>query len=231
MNSISPAEIVNNRFNQIVSSVTGNIQCYCSDPAADFTRNRLLTAEKLIKQLVFSESKSIPSELCSFFSENVPSASAFCQQRAKLLPEALRRVFLQTADACMDALKTYDGWSLIACDGSSVNIPDNPNDTDTLCHVTGTEETYNQIHLNAIFDCMSDVFYDCSIDTSKKTGETRALIKMIRAGNYPQKSIFIADRGYENYELMAECLERGQKFIVRLKDIDSNGILSSLNLP
>lgn len=231
MNSISPADLVWNRFNQIVNSVANNVQCYCTDPVSDFSRRRLLAPETLIRLLVFSESKSIPSELCSFFTEAVPSASAFCQQRAKLHPEALRRVFLQTAAACSDALKTYNGWSLIACDGSSVNIPDNAADSDTLCQVAGTQETYNQLHLNAIFDCLSDVFYDCSIDTSKKTGEARALIKMIRAGNFPKKSIFIADRGYENYELIAECLETDQKFVVRLKDIHSNGILSGLDLP
>lgn len=30
---------------------------------------------------------------------------------------------------------------------------------------------------------------------------------------------------------MAECLERDQKFIIRLKDVSSNGILSSLDVP
>lgn len=231
MKSISPADEVCNLFDKIVRSVTCNIQCYCTDPISDFSRSRKLPPDQLIKFIVCSESKSIPSELCSYFSADVPSASAFCQQRAKLLPEALRRVFHLSTSACIDSAETYHGWSLLACDGSAVNIPDNPDDPDTRCKVSGMDEYYNQLHLNALFDCQNDIFYDCSIDTSQKAGEARALIKMIRDRNYPEKSIIIADRGYENYELMAECLERNQKFLIRLKDTDSNGILSTVELP
>ena len=38
------------------------------------------------------------------------------------------------------------------------------------------------------------------------------------------------DRGYEKYNLFALCIERNQKFLIRIKDVNSNGILSTMNL-
>lgn len=47
-----------------------------------------------------------------------------------------------------------------------------------------------------------------------------------------QKAIVIADRGYENYNLMAHIQEKGWKYIIRIKDIHSaGGIASDLKLP
>ena len=45
------------------------------------------------------------------------------------------------------------------------------------------------------------------------------------------KAILIADRGYENYNVMAHAINKGWKFVVRIKDKNSNGIASGLNLP
>lgn len=55
---------------------------------------------------------------------------------------------------------------------------------------------------------------------------------MIFRHSYPNPSIIVADRGYEKYDLIACCIENGQKFIFRVKDKDSNNaILSNLELP
>lgn len=40
------------------------------------------------------------------------------------------------------------------------------------------------------------------------------------------KAILIADRGYENYNVMAHAMNKGWKFVVRIKDKNSNGIAS-----
>lgn len=52
---------------------------------------------------------------------------------------------------------------------------------------------------------------------------------MIIDRNYPAKSIIIADRGYEKYNLFALCIEQSQYFLIRVKDITSNGILSTIS--
>ena len=45
------------------------------------------------------------------------------------------------------------------------------------------------------------------------------------------KAILIADRGYENYNVIAHAINKGWKFVIRIKDRNSNGIASGLNLP
>lgn len=46
-----------------------------------------------------------------------------------------------------------------------------------------------------------------------------------------RKTIFIADRGYESYNIMAHVHEHGLKFLIRTKDMTSNGILKKFSLP
>lgn len=45
-------------------------------------------------------------------------------------------------------------------------------------------------------------------------------------------ALLIADRGYESYNLMAHCQEKGWKFLFRIKDVaSSNGIAKGLASP
>ncbi len=48
--------------------------------------------------------------------------------------------------------------------------------------------------------------------------------------NVRQKSIIICDRGYESYNTFAHFDNLDMNFIVRIKDVSSNGILSNRNL-
>lgn len=110
----------------------------------------------------------------------------------------------------------------MAQDGSDLNIPF-LND-ETVCRSKNNFKPYCQYHLNAL--------YDVNIDLPSKKQEAASLINIISNSNYPAKSIITADRGYENYNLLACFIENNQKFAVRIKDItSSNGILSNVLLP
>ena len=76
---------------------------------------------------------------------------------------------------------------------------------------------------------MNHVIQDVIIDTHEKKNESKSLEQMIIDRNYPAKSIIIADRGYEKYNLIALCIEQSQYFLIRVKDITSNGILSTIS--
>lgn len=43
--------------------------------------------------------------------------------------------------------------------------------------------------------------------------------------------LLIADRGYESYNLMAHCQEKGWRFLIRVKYLTRTGIAASLDLP
>ena len=45
-----------------------------------------------------------------------------------------------------------------------------------------------------------------------------------------QPAVFIADRGYENYNIFAHAERKGMYYLIRVKDITSNGIASKLTM-
>ena len=219
-------------LDRAVSYVSDNIACYCTDPGIAFTRNRKLGCEALIHYLIQLSDRSLSSDLMNYydFIEDMPSASAVCQQRYKLESLAVKRVFSLFTNS-FENYKTYKGYYLLACDGSDINICHNPKDKDTYYIQTSATKGYNQLHLNALYDVLNNIYRDVYIDTARKNNECNALSKMIINRQYPDQSIVICDRGYEKYNLMATFIENGQKFIIRVKDIGSNGILSTLDLP
>lgn len=219
-------------FNRSIHSVCENIACYCNDPVSDFTRKRKLSAETLIHFIIQMQSKSLNSELCEYFTDlkSLPTASALCQQRNKLDISAFQRILHLFVNA-FDDYKSWNGYHILACDGSDINIAYDENDESTK-RQNGPNKPYSQFHLNGLYDCMNHVFWDISIDTAAKKRECASLTEMIRKHEYPKNSIITADRGYEKYNLMALCLEMKQKFLIRTKDINVNrSILSNLNLP
>lgn len=226
----TPNSIIS-RLSTCISLVSNSIACYCSDPVSDFTRRRKLPADVLIHYLIQCQSKATKSELCEYFdsSLDIPSDSALCQQRKKLDPLALKRI-CKLFTRSFEDYKKIKGYYILACDGSDINIPFDKNDKETLCQRTN-QKPYSQFHLNALYDCLNEVYWDVSIDSASKKRECDALISMLKERNYPSNSIIIADRGYERYNLMAHCIESNQKYLIRVKDINSNGILHSLQLP
>lgn len=227
----SPQDIVN-ILDRCIHMVTSNIGCYSRDAISDFTRKRKLPPDVLIRFILQMQAKGTKSELSDYFlsQEVIPSSPAFCQQREKLLPSAFRRLL----DLFNNAFQNHNklkGYYIIACDGSDVNIPFDPDDKETFCQ-HGSQRPYSQFHVNALYDCLNDIYWDALIDTASKTRECDALKEMILRHRYPDPSIIVADRGYEKYDLMACCIENGQKFIIRVKDKDSNNaILSNVELP
>lgn len=219
------------KLDDAIAIINSNIKCYCSDPLRDFTRNRFWTPDKIIRFLVQMESKSMKSELCSFFDSQaaLPTDSSLCQQRQKLHPDALNKVlYLFTRFFHYD--NTFKGYYLLAADGSDINIAHDKNDRETAVS-NGTAE-YSQYHVNALYDCLNHVYWNVNIDTASKKRETEALRDMIIDHAHPVKSIITADRGYESYNLIACCNRNNQKFVIRVKDKSTrSGILSNIDLP
>lgn len=47
----------------------------------------------------------------------------------------------------------------------------------------------------------------------------------------PIPAILMEDRGYESFNTFAHLIRKGMYFVIRMKDINSNGILSAYDLP
>ena len=106
----------------------------------------------------------------------------------------------------------------------------NPKDKTTYFQSTPTSKGFNQLHLNALYDLCNRVYVNAIIQPAREENENRAMCDLI---DYYDgiSAIFIADRGYENYNIFAHTEEKGMYYLIRVKDLNSNGILSGLTLP
>lgn len=225
-------DMIRNSLDIVINYYVNNRVHYVIDPIANFSRERKLGLSTLINLIIQRQGKAIKSELSDFFIDyaSLPSDSAFCQQRSKLYCNIFYDIMLGL-NKSLPSSSTFKGYHILADDGSDINIPFDPNDTDTLCNGSTKNKPYSQYHLNALFDCLSGVFLDVSIDLPIKKREPGALIQFVENRHYPENSIITADRGYEGYNLLGCMFENNQKFLIRIKDRNRGGILSNAHLP
>ena len=119
------------------------------------------------------------NELLNFFScaEDIPTASAFVQSRAKLSAEALPFLFRHFV-ASQKEEQLYKEYGLFAVDGSTVHIPDNPADADSLIVFKEGQRSSNLLHLNALYNLCSNTYCDAIVEGQQIYDEQRALIQM-----------------------------------------------------
>ena len=138
---------------------------FCRNPESDFTRNRKLSFREYIQFMLQMQSKSVSNEILDFFEHSLsaPSKSAFTRQRYKPLPEGWDFLFHSFVNQCRTLSDNlYNGYRLLACDGSDVNISHNPADERTFIHEG--EKGYNAIHINALYDITNKTYCDLSFD-------------------------------------------------------------------
>lgn len=223
---------VTNSLTKLISEISENPSLFVKKPKTDFTRNRKINFKKFIGITMNSGGGTMSKELLDYFDfdVNTPSVSAFTQQRSKVLPEAFEFLFNSFTQENMSSTNNYNGYRLIACDGSNLTIATNPNDAQTAYKSNHFGTITNHLHLNAFYDVLNRIYLDAVLQTASEYQEYRACINMMERSSL-NKAILIADRGYENYNVMAHAINKGWKFVIRIKDKNSNGIASGLNLP
>lgn len=221
-----------NKLKSIITYVDENPEKFVGNPGKDFTRQRKLTLANILKIILAMGGNSIYKELLEYFQYdvNTVSTSAFIQQRAKILPSAFQFIFNEFTTS-VDKFKTYNGYRLLAVDGSELNISYNPNDYDTYVSRKEGYKGYNCLHLNAMYDLSNKLYIDAIIQTARKRNEYLAFTDMVDRSKINEKTIVIADRGYESYNNFAHIDQKKWNYVIRVKDKGSNGILSKLELP
>lgn len=202
------------------------------NPGIDFSRNRKISFRDYVLAMIQMQSKSLPNEVLDYFGHTVdaPTKSAFIQQRDKFLPEGWDYLFHSFVTECRSFNTIlHQGYRLLAADGSDVNISRNPEDEETFIHEG--ECGYNAIHVNALYDILNHTYTDFLEQGKKKLHERQALNSMIDRYDDPVPAILMADRGYESFNVFAHLIWKAMKFVIRMKDISSNGILGAYDLP
>ena len=216
----------------LISELSKNPSLFLKNPKKDFTRNRKIDFKTLVGIIMNSSGGTMKKELLEYFDfdVNTPTVSAFSQQRSKVLPDAFEYLFKAFTEENLPNSKDFNGYTLIACDGSNLSIATNPNDPETAWKNNQHGDIMNKFHLNAFYDISNRIYTDVLIQTAAEYNETRACVTMLDRSPL-KKVILMADRGYENYNIMAHAINKEWKFIIRIKDINSSGIASGLKLP
>lgn len=186
-----------------------NKKSFVKNPEKDFVRNRKLDFETTIKIILSMGANTLNRELYNYFEKGpnkIVTTSAFLQQREKIKEEAFEYLFHAFNERTSNT-KTYKGYSLYAVDGSSIRLARNPN-SETYIEgkwlPDGTRmKGHNRLHLNAVYDLLGKVYVDALLQLPDKSDERKAFTDMLERRNYEGKSIFIMDRGYPSWNVIA----------------------------
>jgi hypothetical protein len=224
--------MVKENLTNIITEMSESPALYVANPEKDFTRDRKLPFETVMKLLISMGGNSIYKELLEAGNYNVETAttSAFVQQRNKILPFAFEFLLHEFTES-HPALKLFRGYRLLAADGSALHIATDPNDADSFFQDKPDKKGYNLLHLNALYDLHNRLYVDSITQKRRNLNEHRALVDMVDRSRISESVIVVADRGYESYNNFAHIERKGWNYVIRAKDLGSNGILSGLSLP
>lgn len=180
-----------------------------------FTRSRKLPLFTMILLFLTMKGGTLDKEL---HDANIDvSKQSFSKRRQQIPPRLLHEILWRFNEKCEDTL-TFRGYHVYAVDGTCINIAHNPKAETYIPPRKGATKGYNQLHANPLYDVLNKVYLDAIIQPQPKQDEIGALLEMMKRNAFPEKSLIIADRGYESYNVIAHFLADDKaKFLIRLK--------------
>ncbi|MBQ6134467.1 MAG: transposase [Lachnospiraceae bacterium] len=203
----------------IINSLLDNRDEFLVNPQSDFTRSKKITFSQTILFPMIAGSDNVATELLDYFGENNPPLpSAMIQRRNQVKPEAFKELFLRFT-LNIPKLQTFHGYQLVSVDGSRINLPYSPSDESSFIHSIKGRKGINQVHLNALYDPLNDIFLDAILQGIHEMDEKAAFTTFLdqndrKSGN----KIFLADRGYASYNIFAHAIHNQELFLIRLPE-------------
>lgn len=109
----------------------------------------------------------------------------------------------------------------MAVDGSDISISSDKTDIENINPGGNGHKTACMMHLNSLYDIINHRYLDAIIQGVRTSNEKQAMIDLVK--NYKgDKTIFIADRGYEVYNVFENIRHTGDFFLIRVRNIESN---------
>lgn len=205
-------ENLDSAIQEVVSNFKENY--HINNHNSDFSRKRVLTMETVINLLLSMQGGSLKKEL---YDAGVSvSASAFVQQRDKIPWTVMEEIFESFNSKCKDT-KTYKGYRVLAIDGTTINMARNPK-SDSFVINNSTPKGYNQLHVNPLYDVLNKTYQYCVIQPQPQQDEVGALLFMMKWYEFKEKTLIVADRGYESYNIFAHIQNTpNTDFLIRVK--------------
>lgn len=231
-----PYNKIKSYLNNAISDVSSRISSYVVDSSKDLTRHKKLPAESLMSFMITEGSSNTENELFDYykFKSDLPTRSAFIQQREKLKSDALYEVL-----KCFNQQyfsEVTPGYRYIAADGSSITYfsrSDYSNRDEYYVDQGHSQKGFYSMHINAFQDIQKHLFTDILIQPVHQKDEFSAFCTIVdRHPILPEThNVYIGDRGYCSYNNMAHVMKSGQFFLFRTKDIDSKGLVGKFDYP
>ncbi len=142
----------------LIDEMSSNLSKFTVNPCKDFTRKKKWDFPTLMKFIISMESQPLKNELHKYFgyTTECPTNASFNQRRTQLKPDAFQYLFEAFTNQYSTNPKLFNGYRLIACDGSDINIFYDPKDEETY-FPNGEAKGFNQLHLNAMYDLLEPV--------------------------------------------------------------------------
>ncbi len=210
-----------------IDSLFVNRQEFLNNPKSAFTRTKKISFRQAILFPMLAGSDYVATELLDFFGEdNLPLPSAMIQRRNQIKSEAFQELFYEFTQK-IPIKETYHGYQLVACDGSRINLPYNPSDSFSFLQSIEGRKGNNQIHLNALYDLLNDIFLDAELQGIHQMHEKAAFCRFLdKHKDSEQKRIYIADRGYASYNVLGHAIHNKQLFLIRASEKYAKGLCS-----
>ncbi|WP_160690106.1 IS4 family transposase [Clostridium sp. C2-6-12] len=193
-----------------------------------FSRKRKLSFSNAVHFICSALRKSMATEISNFIEEyaylDFPDISkqAFYKARQNISPEAFKelcRFFVDSFYGSKNTLKKWNGFNVLAVDGTSLQVPD----TIECGEYFGLSKNQNKIQTaiasaSALYDVLNDLIIDASI-TKFRTNEremAKQHINELNNKNFINNSIVIFDRGYPSYDMFDYLNEKGLFFLMRV---------------
>lgn len=233
LSSDSPVELITGYLNNAIDNACAHMAHYVRKPGVDFSRDpELKLAKDVLFLLMEKQGRAMTAEIGDFYGHgrNTPAVSTIYKRRNKLLPEFFKDILEEFTGRILPMCRKFYGYMILAEDGTDLAYPANSKEVDEyICKEDGSKP-YNIKHMDALYDVMTGIFVGVSTDGIRKKDEQEQGIKLFESIDI-LKAIITVDRGYESFNFMAHTIEKGFNFVLRVKDVDSNGIASALNLP
>jgi len=223
-------------FHFIKKSITANqfLNTFRKSPK-DFTRNRKVTFTTMILLILSSLGRSIQAGIDEFIINmntdfDTYSKQAFSKRRQCIKPEAFLEIlklsvkfFYENAE-----FKTFNGYKILAVDGSKIDLPYNKQLMDKYGCQKGTNNS-----IQALASCLTDVMNNIVIDAIlAPCCENECLLAQQHINHLNEtktgKEIILFDRGYPSSELINELEKNNIKYIMRCGSVFTKGFKKKL---
>lgn len=193
-----------------------------------FTRNRKMPFTNLFSFVLCNKGRSLAVELMDYFTtrktESV-SKAAFSKQRLKLNPKAywkLMRIHTKQFYKDEQAVKLYNGFILLAVDGSSCNVEPTKENIEKYGNASNKgKKPRPQIGISCMFDVENKMIIDLSTHRGRFDEREATLQHLEQTSEIigDHKSIIIMDRGYPSLKMFCKLQKQNQYFVIRINTV------------